>query len=355
MSDNLMDRVHQLELPPPATADMDQLDEFRKELETAVPRNEVLLGALRRRAQQPPAWFIPDGTIQLLPASCGIRLDARTRVPLGGGNLHLDGFYWNRPQWQTLPMPTHLVGKVKATFTAAQYHERNLGRRTEQLGRFPNTSSQSQAAESTPAILLVVDPPTPTAGRDVYLLPKATAPYYDFVTDEDIIINIDDVEINSDADDEVKRLEIMATLLEDWDAVLDLQFSNFAHQARLWRMERREWELETVRKIFLAGYLDMLAPNFGISDLVNARQFVNMQNELEQVGGVKAWEYVWDEDSSAAAVEHKENVNATMYRVKRILYQLIPEDERGLDRNRKLVEEMAMYDKSLEELMEDED
>ncbi|KAJ5389353.1 uncharacterized protein N7496_000421 [Penicillium cataractarum] len=355
MSNNLMDRDRELKSAPPAAADMDQLDEFRKELETAVSRNEALLGALRRRAQQPPAWFIPDGTIQLLPASCGIRLDAGNRVPVGGGNLFLEGFYWNRPRWQTLPMPTHLVGKVKATFTAAQYRDGNLGRRTEQLGRFSETSSQSQAAESTPVILLVVDPPTPTAGRDVFLLPKATAPYYDFVTDEDIIINIDDVEINSDADDEVKRLEIMATLLEDWDAALDLQFSTFAHQARIWRMERREWELATVQKIFLAGYLDMLASNFGISDLVNARQFVDMQNELEQVGEVKAWEYVWDEDSSAAAVEHKENVNATMYRVKRILYQLIPEDERGLERNCKLVGEMAIYAQSVEESMEDED
>ena len=179
--------------------------------------------------------------------------------------------------------------------------------------------------------------------------PKAIAPYYDLVT-EDIIIDIDDVELTEDANEEIKRLEILATLLEVWDAALSLQFSTFALQARNWRRERREWELETVQTIFLCGELDMLAPNFGISDLVNARQFVDMENELEQFGEVEPWEKVWNEDACVTALAHNQHVKHTMYKVKRILFDLIPVSERHLERNRDLVLEMRRYSRFLDTL-----
>jgi hypothetical protein len=340
----------EIALPTPSEAERAKnvkLEQLRIQLQTAVARDEALQGALFRRAQQPPAVFVPDGTIQLLPEGCEIRLDTDSQVPFGGQVLQLQPFERELPQWNPLQMPTRLVGKVKASFTAAQY--RNPGRRVEQFACPQQTSSQSQAAESAPVIFLVVDPPTPTAGRDVFLHPKAIAPFYYLVT-EDIVIDIDDVELTEDANEEIKRLEILATLLEDWDTALSLQFSTFALQARNWRRERREWELETVQTIFLSGNLDMLAPTFGISDLVNTRQFVDMENKLDQLGEVEPWEKVWNEEACAAAQVHNHHVKHTMYKVKRILFDLIPASERHLERNRDLVLEMGVYARFLAKL-----
>jgi hypothetical protein len=139
---------------------------------------------------------------------------------------------------------------VKATFTAAQYRNSTLGRYTEHSGRITQSSSQPLAAESTPFILLVVGINPHPAGRDVLLLLKATAPYYNLVTDENVIININDVEINSNADDEVKRLgnPVNASTGLKYSTrrpILNLYESgkNLAHGAS-------RVELATIRKIY---------------------------------------------------------------------------------------------------------
>jgi hypothetical protein len=94
----------------------------------------------------------------------------------------------------------------------------------------------------------------------------------------------------------------------------------------------------------------MLAPTFGISDLVNTRQFVDMENKLDQLGEVEPWEKVWNEEACAAAQVHNHHVKHTMYKVKRILFDLIPASERHLERNRDLVLEMGVYARFLAKL-----
>jgi hypothetical protein len=309
---------------------MQEVTEFEERMNAVIALDGVLALALARRAQNPPTWFMPDGTIRLLPEDCRINLAATTDTdPTCCLDFDLEPFEEELPLWNPLPMRTRLVGKVRASFTPDQY--RNPGRVIEEVG---------QAQHS---VLLVVDPPTPTAGRDVYLLPKAVAPYFDLVTEGEIVIDIHDVEMNEDADTEIKRLEIIVTLLEEWDTAFSLQMSTFAIKARRWRVERREWEFETVQAIFVTRNLHMLSPDFDPSSLVFARYFVSKQNELDRAGGVAVWEGVWDKEGLDALVACRNQVFMTGLQVKRILFDLFTDDELRQERNRLLVADMRRY------------
>lgn len=315
-----------------------ELRRFEQRLEAVAGIDGFLSRALARRAQNPPTWFMPDETIRMLPEECRINLaatvntndtaaasqsSASTAIP------DLKPFEEEIPLWKPLPMRTRLVGKVRASFTPDQY--RNPGRVIEEVG---------QAQHS---VLLVVDPPTPSAGRDVFLHPKAVAPYFDLVTDGEIVVDIQDVEMNEDADTEIKRLEIIVKLLDEWDAALILQCSTFALQARRWRTARREWEFETLQEIFVSGNLHMLNPDFDISTLVFALFFVDEMNELDRAGGVGVWEGVWNEEGYSALVDCRSQVQMTGIRVKRILFDLFTDDELRQERNRLLVADMRRF------------
>lgn len=314
---------------------MQEATAFEEQINAAIALDGVLAFALARRAQNPPTWFMPDGTIRLLPEDCTVNLAATanpadpSHYPAGCLDLELEPFEEEIPLWNPLSMRTRLVGRVRASFTPDQY--RNPGRVIEEVG---------QAQHS---VLLVVDPPTPTAGRDVYLLPKAVAPYFDLVTEGEIVVDIQDVEMNEDADTEIKRLEIIVTLLEEWDTAFSLQMSTFAIQARRWRVERRKWEFETVRAIFFTRNLHMLSPDFDPSSLVFARYFVSRHNEIDRAGGVAVWEGVWHEEECSALLDCGGQVHLTKLRVERILFDLFTNDELRQERNRLLVADMQRY------------
>lgn len=309
--------------------------QYEQRLEAISALDGVLGLALFRRAYNPPTWFMPDETIRLLPEDCRINLAATPNTaaaspyPASRADINLEPFEGDLPQWKPLPMWTRLVGKVRPSFTADQY--RNHGQLIEQFG------------QAQQAILLVVDPPAPTAGREVFLHPKATAPYYDLVTEGEILVDIQDVEMNEGANTEIKLLEIIATLLEQWDMAFCLQFSTFMLQARLWRKERREWELKTVQTIFVSGNLHMLDPDFDISNLVNARCFVDEQNEKERVGGIPVWEGVWSKEGVEALIDCRVQVQRTQIQVKRILFDLLTDDELRQERYRLLVADMRRF------------
>jgi hypothetical protein len=309
---------------------------YQRRLVEAAALPGALCFALLRRAQNRPTWFMPDGTIKLLPEEYSVNLAALANTgdtaegepPVALVDPHLNPFEPDAPQWKPVPMRNRLVGKVRADFTADQYH--HPGRRIEQFG---------QAKET---VFLVLSPPPPTPGREVYLYPKGTIPYFDLVTDGETIIDIQHVEMNEDADTEVKRLEIIATLLDDWDRVYSIRYSTFALQARNWRMERRKWEVETLEKIFLTGNLHMLVPYFNINSLVHARIIIDFDNEMERLGKVDVWEGVWNKEGYDAIINCLRQVKKTLLRIKRILFDQTPENERGLARHNRL--RMEMYE-----------
>ncbi|KAF3387135.1 hypothetical protein F1880_000032 [Penicillium rolfsii] len=311
-----------------------ELKQYEQRLEAISVIDGVLGLALLRRDQYPPTWFMPDDTILLLPEDCRINLagtpnTATPQYPPSRVDIDLEPFEGITPVWMQLPMRTRLVGKVRSSFTADQYRHR--GRTVEEI----RPSQQS--------FFLVVDPPTPTAGRDVYLHPKAAVPFYDLITEGEILVDIQDVELNEDANTEIKILEILATLLEEWDMAFCFQFSSFVIQARLWRQERREWELKTVEKIFLSGNLHMLDPDFDIPNLVNARRFLDKQNALERVGGVPVWVGLWSKEGLEALIDSRVQVQRTQIQVKHTLFDRLTDDELRQERYRLLVEDMRRF------------
>lgn len=340
------------ETPEPSRAEkrrMRELNEYRIQLEIAVARDQALLAAIVRRAQQPPTSFQPDGTIRLLPEYCGINLAAVTQFPSGGRVLQIEPFEKERPELKPLKAPLELVGKVKATFDANKYRATDPFRNPDKIVEHPGgweVLHDSQAGELSFVPKIAVDPPTPSPGRDVWIRPKSIAPYFDLVTIEQgdyLIVEMNDVELNESADAEHKRLELLHDILEKWEGTLTIQFTTFKVQAMNWRNARREWELETVQEIFLSGNLDMLPPKFDIQALLDARKFIWEARDREFSDCVEVHEHICERELCEKAVSIHDDVKMTMFRVKEILFNLIPSMEQSVKRQI-LEREMAEFD-----------
>ncbi|KAJ5175468.1 uncharacterized protein N7482_001345 [Penicillium canariense] len=295
-----------------------QLEQYQNQPEALLGANEPLRDALQQQTIG-QAEFVPDGTIQLLPNDCGIRLDRAAPFHPGGQVFRLDPFEPDLPLWKKVPLPTYLVGKMKDSHACEQGINRNPS--IERPERGQNAIIQSSTAGPVPPFVLVVHPPTPTIGQNVHLCPKTFEPFYEF-TAEETRVDHHQVQLNADSSDEPKRLEITLALLEEWHMIFILQLCTFRLQATHWRTKRREWELKTVNDIFLGGNYFMLKDSFGISNLVNARKFAWDENEKDRHGSIPVWKNVWTEESYGHITEQAFRVKNAVVKIKRKIAQL---------------------------------
>lgn len=334
----VMSKTPEPEAPPHMNPRVRELEKYRIELEVALASNEALLAALARRANEPPRSFVADGTIRLLPEWCGINLTATAFTP-GGRVPEIQPFELPRPELTILARPTELVGKVKASFDSDTYRETNPFRSADQFvaheGGWQLPGRHLPGPEPAFVPKIVVDPPTPTAGQDVYLRPKFVSPFFDLITKEgedELPVSMHDVELTEKADTEYKRLGILAGMLGKWEWELEVTFTTFKVQAMNWRTARCKWELETLREVFFSGNLAMLPADFGIHSLIRARLCIEERSDRERRGEIEEYEHICEPQVCQDYLDFLARVKKTAYEVKYTLYIL--GTERGAERER---------------------
>ncbi|KAI2792159.1 hypothetical protein POX_b02196 [Penicillium oxalicum] len=294
-----------------------KLSQYATSLERYVSNNPQLSRILTARDQQPRRPFVSDGSIRLLPRDCQMNIFATDVFP-GAEPVDLLPFRMQMPTLDPVPVPTRLVGKVKAHFDPSSW--RQTGPVMETFGPTPELQP-GPLSESTSrsSFNLVVDPPPPFPGQNVLLRPKPTSPFYDLVTDSETVLDSLNVDLHRTANDHVQRLRILLDLLDTWDSALALRFATFTLQARTWRRDRRGWELEMVQDAFFTGNLHMLHPDFTVHSLVNARLHVERENQKEREGQVEAWLGVMNRETWARWQAHQMLVRNTAEGVERML------------------------------------
>jgi hypothetical protein len=349
----VMAKAPEPETPPHMNRRVRELEEYRIELEVALASNEALLPALARRAHEPPRYFVADGTIQLLPEWCGINLAAATAITPGGRVPEIQPFELPRPELTILARPTELVGKVKASFDVDTYRETNPFRSADKFvaheGGWQLPGRHIPGAEPAFVPKIVVDPPTPTAGQDVYMRPKFVSPFFDLITKEsedELRVSMHDVELTEKADTEYKRLGILARMLDRWEWELKAVYTTFKVHAMNWRTARCKWELETLREVFFSGNLAMLPADFGIHSLIQARLWIEERSDRERRGEIEEYEHICELQVCQDYLDFLARVKKTAYEVKYTLYILVPSEARSESLKEDMKEYLALLEMS---------
>ncbi|KAJ5480948.1 hypothetical protein N7539_006842 [Penicillium diatomitis] len=346
-------------------------------------------------AEKPHRQFNSDGSIQLLPEFCQINIYAPDPTP-EAEHMEFPPFEMPQPIWEPVLIPSQLVGKVKTDLASS----RSSGYRlvVEKLGPGPepepelepeSTAQSSSLSPSGPSSLasalstvscsqqqqslhgpdeqqhgdqpqpeesptgsnpiptfakLVIDPPGPCPGQDVHIRPKVTFPFYDLVTDDEVIVSSVDVEFLETATDQIDRLRILIELLEKWGAAHALRLSTFRVQAQSWRRDRRLWELQMLQEVVSTRNLHMLHPGFTFQSLVAASRFAEQETRNDRRGAVEPWLLVMDEMEWNGLQAHTLRIRKTADTVKKGIYDLLSEDDKLLAKNRVLVKEVRLLE-----------
>ncbi|KAF7712446.1 Uncharacterized protein PECH_003241 [Penicillium ucsense] len=360
--------------------------------ESTSPR---LMSIRDAQAEKPHRQFSSDGSIQLLPEFCQINIYAPDPTP-EAEHMEFPPLEMPRPNWEPVPVPSQLVGKVKTDFVPSRSHgsrqvDEKLGPGPEpQPEPEPDSAAQSSSLSSSgPSSLasaistascaqqqqashephqqqhgdqpqpegsptgsnpiptfveLAIDPPGPCPGQDVHIRPKVTFPFYDLVTDDEVIVSSVDVEFLDTVTDQIDRLRILIELLENWGAAHALRLSTFRIQAQLWRRDRRLWELQMLREVVSTRNLHMLHPGFTVQSLVAASRFAEQQTRNDRRGAVEPWLLVMDEMEWKGLQAYTLRIRNTADTVKKGIYDLLSEDDKLLANNRRLVREVRLLE-----------
>lgn len=66
------------------------------------------------------------------------------------------------------------------------------------------------------------------------------------------------------------------------------QFQESTAKVTTWRTARRKWELQLVKQ-WIEGSITIFRPGFGPNDILEARRYVDKQNELDAQGEISPW------------------------------------------------------------------
>lgn len=346
----VMAKTPEPETPPHMNRRVRELEKYRIELEVALASNEALLAALAHRSHEPPRYFVEDGTIRLLPEWCRINLAANAFTP-GSRAPEIQPFELPRPELTILARPTELVGKVKASFDADMYRETNPFRSADKFvaheGGWQLPGRHIPGPEPAFVPKIVVDPPTPTAGQDVYMRPKFVSPFFDLITKEgedELPVSMHDVELTEKADTEYKRLGILDGMLDRWEWELKATYTTFKIQAMNWRTARCKWELETLQEVFFSGNLAMLPADFGIHSLIRARLCIEERSDRERRGEIEEYEHICELQVCQDYLDFLARVKKTAHEVRYTLCILVPSEARSESLKEDMREYLALFE-----------
>ncbi|KAJ6096437.1 hypothetical protein N7486_007183 [Penicillium sp. IBT 16267x] len=245
------------------------LDGILKHYEDDIMRKAITiiaLGKLQLERHEGTEHFVPGNAIRLLPAHCQIRVDPKS--PSSVPEYYPD--FTTLPKWEEIVGPHMMVGTLHGDIPISTKRHRNPALE-EQLHVIP-------------------------FGTWLYIRPRLTKPFYEFIADGFALdpdsIKRETVYFSPSHADPKSLTRDALSLLKQRKALFDSLVENeWSDHMRVWRCERRQWELTLIENEWMQKEQSIYLPlGLGIDNLVDARRHIEIENAKERAGLISPFE-----------------------------------------------------------------
>ncbi|KAL1968092.1 hypothetical protein VTN77DRAFT_2222 [Rasamsonia byssochlamydoides] len=127
------------------------------------------------------------------------------------------------------------------------------------------------------------------ANEPVFMRPAWKAPHYDYTDSAGRLIAKDAIRFDSQFMDPLARAQEALSLIRRRRELFQTQSDELSQRMKEWRIHRRRWELQLVKREYEAGNLQIFRPGFSQRDIDDAERQVLQDEEAEEQGHFSVW------------------------------------------------------------------